>query len=260
MFEGKIARHLANMSKLGSKGLIMVALLFAGACSSDGNLKPTDQLYFPLQVGKYWIYDVEETSILRLNCNDNGETISTYELLVSVTDSFPNPEGGYSYTMLRSTRANSSQAWSSVATWTSKIVKSQIISNESNINYIKLVFPVYDGLQWNGNLLNSEVQMNGLVEDTYKVLATRKPFTTSLGKTFDNTVTVVQNDDQKSILSRDTRNEVYAFNVGLVYKESYLLNYFKDSDERSPNFICYAKNRTQQGFILKQTLKEFGKN
>jgi phosphotransferase system IIA component len=255
MFERKLASHLTNKSTLVSKRLMIIGLIIACACGSENNVTPSDQLYFPLQVGKYWIYDVEETSILRLNCNDNGEINSKYELLVSVTDSFPNPEGGYSYKMLRSTRITSSQVWNPVATWTSKIVKSQAINNESNVPYVKLIFPVFDGLQWNGNLFNNETQLNGKVEDQYKLTLTDQPFTSTKGQAFEQTVTVIQNDEQKNILYRDTRSEVYAFNVGLVYKESYLLTYFSNSQ-----LPCYAQNKTQQGFIYKQTLKEFGKN
>jgi hypothetical protein len=142
-----------------------------------------------------------------------------------------------------------------VATWTSKIVKSQAINNESNVPYVKLIFPVFDGLQWNGNLFNNETQLNGKVEDQYKLTLTDQPFTSTKGQTFEQTVTVIQNDEQKNILYRDTRSEVYAFNVGLVYKESYLLTYFSNSQ-----LPCYAQNKTQQGSIYKQTLKEFGKN
>jgi hypothetical protein len=262
MFDGKKMSKMQECffngySSCISLGRILVSILMIifYACSSTDSVKPSDERYFPLTVGAFWVYDVEETSILRTACSDNGETISKYELRLLVVDSFPNSEQGIAYSIQRSTRLNASQPWQPEATWTSKISKSQAINNESNISYIKLVFPFFEGQQWNGNLLNAEQQLNGLVEDAYKITLARKSYTTSLGKSFDKTVTVLQSDEQKNILYRDTRSEVYAFDVGLVYKESYLLEYFANSQ-----LPCYAQNRTQQGSILKQTLKEWGRN
>jgi hypothetical protein len=65
---------------------------------------------------------------------------------------------------------------------------------------------------------------------------------------------VVQNDEQSNIIYRDSRLEVYADQVGLVYKESYLLNYFANSQ-----LPCFAQKRTQQGTTYKQSLKEFSR-
>ncbi|MFM7857069.1 MAG: hypothetical protein ACKO96_35375, partial [Flammeovirgaceae bacterium] len=45
------------------------ALFFSCATYSD---KPSDELYFPLRVGTYWVYDVEEMTTSRLTCTDNG--------------------------------------------------------------------------------------------------------------------------------------------------------------------------------------------
>lgn len=247
--------HACNGSKPVNQISFSILMIALYACSSTDSVKPSDERYFPLKVGMFWVYDIEETSILRTTCTDNGETVSKYELRVLVIDSFPNSDQGITYSIQRSTRLNPSQPWQPVATWTSLIDKSQAINNESNIHYIKLVFPIFDGLQWNGNLLNTEQQLNGSVEDTYQMAQTGKPYTTLLGKSFDKTVTVIQNDEQKNILYRDTRSEVYALDVGLVYKESYLLKYFANSQ-----LPCYAQSKTQQGSILKQTLKEFGKN
>ncbi|MFM8911339.1 MAG: hypothetical protein ACKOE6_00270 [Flammeovirgaceae bacterium] len=243
------------------RGVALVFTFFAlGAlcfsCGSEG-VRPSDDSYFPLQLGAYWIYDVEETNTLRVACTDNGETLTKYELKVEVTDSFPNTEseGGYSYVLTRSMRANANQSWQPFSTWTSKRLNSRVVNNEGNISYLKFVFPLYESQVWNGNLFNNEQQLNGKVEDEYKATQVGKPFSLTNGQSFQKTVTVVQNDEQKNILYRDSRQEVYAWNVGLVYKESYLLKYFANSQ-----LPCYAQNRTQQGTIWKQTLKEVGRN
>ncbi len=226
------------------------------SCGPDA-ARPPDDFYSPLRVGAYWIYDVEETNTLRIACTDNGETMARYELMVEVTDSFPNAEteGGFSYVVSRAKRTSASQPWQPITTWIIKRMKSQIISNEGNVWFLKLVFPLYENQVWNGNLFNNEQQLNGNVEDEYKATQVGGAYSLASGLSFPKTVRVVQNDEQKNILYRDSRLEVYAWNVGLVYRETYLLKYFANS-----LLPCYAQNRTQQGTIWKQTLKEFGKN
>jgi hypothetical protein len=248
--EKQNAKAVKNIALL----IVVHALYFS--CTTDSE-KPSDELYFPLQVGTYWVYDVEETATSRLTCTDNGESLNRYELKVVVTDSFPNAEteGGYSYILTRYTRSEAAQSWQPIATWTSKRVKSKAVNNESNILYLKLVFPLYEAQMWNGNIYNKELQLNGQIEDEYTAALVGKPYYLANGQMYPNTVTVLQNDEQKNILYRDSRLEVYALNVGLIYKESYLLKYFANSQ-----LPCYGQNRVQQGSIWKQTLKEFGRN
>ncbi|MFN7329362.1 MAG: hypothetical protein ACK5UP_07645 [Bacteroidota bacterium] len=73
MIEGKKSRVMLNRCSI----VVLFATLYTllSSCSTD-QLRPSNDLYFPLSVGVYWIYDVEETNILRLACNDNGETVA----------------------------------------------------------------------------------------------------------------------------------------------------------------------------------------
>jgi hypothetical protein len=229
--------------------LAMLLLVFG--CTTSEN-KPRDTAYFPLKVGSSWIYDVEETTILRAACTDDGVTISKYELRMVVADSFPNTENGFTYLLHRFKRSKSTDEWTELDTWTSKLSGTKIVNNESNINFVKLVIPIADNVVWNGNQFNNKLELNGLNEDEYKATLTGQPYTNSLALTFSKTVSIVQNDQQKNLLYRDSRLEVYAFDVGLVYKESYLLNYFDKAE-----LPCYGTNKTQKGTIYKQSLKEF---
>jgi hypothetical protein len=233
------------------KGYVIVILwLLMASCKQDEPLPKTDSNYFPLKVGSQWIYKVEETTISIASCNDVGTSISNYEARMVVTDSFPNTDKSITYTLQHSVKLTTN--WIPSETWTATVVDNKVIVNEGNIKYVKLAFPISDGLIWNGNLYNNRVELNGLNEDEYKMTLAGKPYTNPTGMSFDKSITVVQNDQQSNLLYRDSRLEVYAFNVGLVYKESYLLTYFSDS--RLP---CYGQNKTQHGRILKQSLKEY---
>jgi hypothetical protein len=226
-----------------------ILLLMLGCTTSDN--MPSDTAYFPLKVGSNWIYDVEETIISRATCTDDGVTISKYELRVIVADSFPNTENGFTYLIHRSKRVKSTDEWAELDTWTSKIAGNKIVNNESNVNFVKLIFPISDNVKWNGNQFNNKLELNGLNEDEYKAILVGQPYTNS-ALTFSKTISVVQNDQQKNLLYRDSRLEVFAFGVGLIYKESYLLNYFDNAQ-----LPCYGTNKTQKGTIYKQTLREF---
>jgi hypothetical protein len=49
-------------------------------CSTSDTPQISDQSYFPLRVGNFWVYQVNQTDFLRLSCNGNGQTIKNYQL------------------------------------------------------------------------------------------------------------------------------------------------------------------------------------
>ncbi len=235
-------------------GIVMAFLGLLGiSCDSDRVEKNVN--YFPFRVGQTWLYDVEETNITRAACTDNGTTTSIYELLVTVVDSVPNTSQGFTYRLKRSKRSKTTDPWIDFETGTAQLIGNKIVVSEGNISYVKLLTPITNDLVWNGNLYNNRQELNGKNEDDYKSTLVNKPYVVeSSGLSFGNSVSVVQNDEQSNIIYRDSRLEVYADQVGLVYKESYLLNYFANSQ-----LPCFAQNRTQQGVIYKQSLREFSK-
>jgi hypothetical protein len=234
-------------------GIVMAFLGLLGiSCDSDTVEKNVN--YFPLRVGQTWLYDIEETNITRAACTDNGTTTLSYQLLVEVMDSIV-ADQGFTYRFKRSKRTNAADPWIDFETWTAQLIGNRIVVSESNISYVKLLAPITNDLVWNGNLYNNRQELNGKNEDDYKSTLVNKPYVVeSSGLSFGNSVSVVQNDEQSNIIYRDSRLEVYADQVGLVYKESYLLNYFANSQ-----LPCFAQKRTQQGVIYKQSLREFSK-
>jgi hypothetical protein len=237
-----------------SQPVLFIALLVwvCFGCGSDSVVPTAD--FFPLRVGQSWVYDVEESNITRAACTDDGVTSTNYELLVTVLDSIPNGDQGFTYTLKRSKRAKATNAWVDFETWTAQVIGNRIVVNESNTPYVKMLTPIANGLVWNGNLYNNRQELNGLNVDDYSSTLVGQPYAIASGLDFDKTVSVVQNDEQSNIIYRDSRLEVYADRVGLVYKETFLLSYFANSQ-----LPCFAQKRTQQGFTYKQSLKEFNR-
>lgn len=228
--------------------------LLISVCSCDSTEEPVpenDAAYFPLKVGAYQIYDVEETQI------DQIHTVKlAYQLHTEVSDSFPNQNGGYVYIITRTKRNNPASSWSPVDTWSARVDDKQVVVNEENIPYVKLSFPFAENKDWNGNMLNN---LGGNEDcgttkescDIYTLENISDRYEINSNLSFDKTVTVAQSDEIDVILGKDVRNEVYALEVGLIYKESTILEYCSTG-------ACAGKQEIIKGFIYKQVINEYG--
>ena len=229
---------------------IALIVLISSCSNQDESIKPKDSDYFPLKVGVYQIYDVEETRIDQVNT-----TKLIYQLRTMVSDSFPNLEGGYTYMITREKRTNSVFPWQPVDVWTARLDARQLVIQEENISYVKLVFPLSNGLIWNGNALNTlggdEKCGSNTFCDNYQLENRNSNFVVNSGLAFAETVTVNQNNNSDVIVSQDVRKEVYARSVGLIYKDSRIVEYCTTPD-------CLGKQQIDKGFIVKQVIREYG--
>ena len=215
-------------------------------CSSSDSPQISDQSYFPLRVGNFWIYQINETDILRLTCNGNGVTLKNYQSKELISDSSKNTEGSYTYTIHRYTRPDTTQPWVDLDTWTARTNSNQVIVNEGNIPYVKFIYPLVEKTVWNINSYNNI----GISYDTLRNL--RQPFTLATGEKFQNTFSA-RSDNGEFIIYHDKHMEVYASSIGLVYKESEQLHYFN-----STNDPCYGQRVAKNGSIYIQSLISYG--
>ena len=221
--------------------LCALVVLAAVSCSSDEVLK-TDagMAFYPLQKGRFQVYDVNEIKYTL----SVPETLA-YELKIQVVDSFAVQER-YTYVLYRYKRTAGETDWTYLDTWSSTVDDRQAVQNESNTSFVKLKFPLKEGATWNGNLYN-----NGTAED-YLLQDVGQPQTFNQ-QTFDNCVTVEQSDNEDFVVFLDKRKEVYAKNVGLVYKETTQLHYCTDTNQG-----CLGQQIVNEGIISTQTIKAYG--
>lgn len=232
-------------------GVFGFFLMLIISCSEQEQVEPDLGMdYFPLQVGNYSIYEVEETTILP----SSEETNFSYQLKVTVTDSSVNEKGEVTYIIVREKRANPADSWESIETWAATVIENRVIQNESNIFFVKLIFPPSLNLSWDGNQYNN-LPFDGGIETFYDgndipyyISEIDKSITLSTGFEAENSLTVVQNDYNDVITGIDERKEVYARGVGLVYKE--INQYIKCNGA-----ICTG----DRSFIFIQSLKTHGK-
>lgn len=234
------------------RGLVLF-LMFSTimlACSTIERVEPDSGLdYYPLHVGQYALYQVEETNILF-----STQTKTFYELKVIVNDSIVSDQG-VTYFLIRQKRAKASDSWETLDTWSAQVTKNKIIQNEGNILFVKLTFPLSLNLAWDGNQFNNLADdgnlFTGSKSDQYFISDFNAPASLPSGFETDHALTVIHNDFSDNIVGVDQRKEIYAKGVGLIYKAITQLNYCTGSN-------CLGQQKIDKGVILIQSLKAYG--
>lgn len=200
--------------------------------------------YFPLQAGSYRIFEVVDIQYTI----QHGKDSSFYYIKEVVTDSSTNQMGETSHYIYHYKLQDPSDSWDNglVSVFTVKRSVSNLVVYEENIPYVKLTFPIKSGLTWDGNAFNTQNAMYyhySNVVDMPDMNMNRIDFPL---------IRVVQNDFDDQIIQRDLRSEIYAAGIGLVYKESSILEYCQESE-------CFGQKKVSSGREFRQTLIEYGK-
>jgi len=209
-----------QLQKIIFSGLM---ILLVWACStSDETPNNTGLNYFPLSVGNTWIYDVSEVVYDTLIQDKKLNYQEKHEII----DSYTNDLGESVYVIFISTRSIETAPWTYLKTWSAKIsYLNEIIVNEENEPYLKILLPVSAGRTWKGNKYNNveSIRTNGRV-DNFVI--------NDFGKTFNgyNKTFKVEESDDSNFSYDDIRYSVYAENIGLVYRLSRYIEYCDDND------------------------------
>ena len=173
--------------------------------------------YFPLQVGEFRTYQV--FGVIYNSFNDS--TSFSYFLRESVVDTFKNLEAGLSYKMLREKKQFEMDAWEVDSLWTARMDGNTAVMVENNVPIVKLSFPLRDSVSWDGNRLNDKNPKIFTLVDVHQ------PYQGEFTQ-FENTATVIQQYLPDLIVNWISQKEVYAENIGMVYKENIILIFNQD--------------------------------
>jgi hypothetical protein len=209
---------------------------------SDSKINPianeSDLLYFPMQTGQFRIYEVDEILFTVL-----GSDTSHYELKETVVDSFLNSTNTITYVLNRETRSTSIVPRTFDSVWTARISDNFAVQVENNLSIVKLVFPVKQGLSWNGNELNSRTEKQFIYDLNVSD-------TNLFNNMWSDALKVIQSNVPENLINRDERFEIYAKGVGLIIKNSIDLEYCQKD--------CPATKSIESGRIFEATLKAYG--
>jgi len=172
--------------------------------------------YYPLIQGTFVVYEALEIA------HDAQAIIqhdSTKFFIKTVIDEpLEDLEGDLAYKFIRYWKINLNDEWVVKDVWTTKLKHFRVELMEENQRTVKLIFPVKLDQIWNINSLNSNSELNAQYDEN--TLHASRIFN---DLTFDSTVQINQ-QDFFSLVDHRKKFEVYAKNVGLIYK------FYKDND------------------------------
>jgi len=197
--------------------------------------------YFPVEVGSYRTYHVEA---INYNFSQSPDTIN-YQLKEVFEEEFQDLEGGMSYKLHRYKRMDPNDNWKTDSVWVVRKDLYTVTQIENNVPIIKFSFPVAEEKTWNANALNAKDP------DEYQMIDINKNFILNDTLEFKKTTTVIQEETTDNILFRNIRKEIFAENIGLIYKQATLLNFCADVD-------CLGQDIIETGIDYKQELIGYG--
>ena len=170
--------------------------------------------YLPDDTGRYIIYLVDS-----IHYDDVGGFTDTfqYQLKEKIASTFIDNSGRTALRLERFWKNHidsipyDSINWQGPRVWFANKTSSAFEKVEENVRYLRLVFPMSEGKQWNGNAYNT------LGEKEYEVVSADQTETVN-NLSFDSAVNIKQFENINFIESI-YESEKYARNVGLIYKQ-----------------------------------------
>jgi len=190
--------------------LSLVILFSISSCKKEKTSSAFDMGYdyFPINTGHNVTYQVD--SIFYDGFNAGKSDTFHFKVKELIESQFTDLQNRLAQRIERYRKDNDTTDWYIKDVWFSNRTASAVEKVEENVRFVKLVFAVEDGKKWDGNIYNTQG------EQSYKYTLLNEPYTVN-GRTYDSTVTVIQKDEPTSI-SQDYQVEVYAKNIGLIYK------------------------------------------
>ncbi len=211
--------------------LVLVSVIWISCNKKTEDLSEINKGYkfFPLEIGKYVLYNVDSTY-----WDDFLGSVIVMErcqVRYSVDDTFRDASGRLSYKIVVNARKNASDPFYPSEVIYATPTETTLEYTQKNLTFIKLVFPVDNFVYWNGNSMLPLADPDyseefGGDKWSYNYSKFDKEFDPG-NNLYEHTVTVNQIDEQLNDPDIDSTayayknysKEVYAYNVGLVYKE-----------------------------------------
>ncbi|HTO14397.1 MAG TPA: hypothetical protein VLZ83_01440 [Edaphocola sp.] len=202
------------------------ALLFA-SCTKQTEEPKTDD-YFPLEIGKYILYDVDS-----ITYDDHSRTTyhNNYQMRYEVVDTFRDNEGRLSYAIDVLQRVTSNDTFVGRDVIHVTHTGARLEWTQTNAKIIKMVFPIGASTpSWDG-LTFVEPREPAMAEYNTSVFPWEFKYS-KIGESFDpgnnyfeETVTVTGIDEKTNepgdsvYADRNFYQEIYAKGYGMVFKE-----------------------------------------
>lgn len=237
-------KFLYKLNKLNQLVVTIILYLLVTGCNEtlEPNNSEFGYEYYPMEIGDYRIY---HTVGIRYNLNGSIDT-TKYLVKEIAEEELAYSDGTTRLILGRYSTEIGSVKWQKDSLWAVLVDDTKVVVSEANIDFIKLVFPIKESIEWDGNAFN------GSDDEFYELDDIGKSYTYDT-ISYENTLTVVHKDllDPAKITEDDYRIEVFAANIGLVHKLKIGINYCS---------TCVENGTIEDGFIFEQKLIEIGKD
>ncbi|MCH8330923.1 MAG: hypothetical protein IH946_06020 [Bacteroidetes bacterium] len=226
--------------------LILFTAIFYIACNK---VDPTVDLdfhydYYPVDTGHTLIYDVDSIFYDDFFVPVKIDTV-TYQIKEVIVSTFMDNENRISYRVETFKRYDDDGEWNIEKVFYKNRTATTAERVEDNLRFIKLIFPPKEGTVWKGNAyIVAKDDLKYLKDWEYEIMSEGDPYPVGT-LNFNETVTVEQENELNAI-EQHYGLEVYAKNVGLIYKQ--LINL-----DRKNN----AFGDWESGFILTYTINSY---
>lgn len=249
--------------------LITTAVLLALACNRQTIEPPpfdgSQWNYFPLQLGKYVVFQVDSVVYDPAPTGGTLRDSSTTYVKELVADTLRDNTGALSYAIERYERKTIGDPWTLTNISTASRTGGQAIRTEGNFRFLKLIFPMNIRSNWNGNLwidVDREIEIAG---DRIRPFANWDYGVDSIDLhrnigtfSFDSTLIVTEANYSTTVERRFSRSW-YAKYVGLVAREQWILDsqYCGQNPQPADCQSINWEEKAEKGYILRQTVLEF---
>jgi hypothetical protein len=216
--------------------------------------------YYPLQIGKTLIYDID--TIQFDPQPGNTVKIDTFKWQVKEVfiDTFKGLTGQLTYKIERSERKRgSSDPYDVKKIFTVALADNGVLRTEDNLKFVKMPRFFGEKTTWDGNVYCDQSLVIEVAGErmflfgkkwNYEILSLAKA--EKIGtKDFTDIMTARAQSDTRILTEKRYNLEKYAKGVGLVYKEQHILD-----TQKLDAAIAWEK-KADKGFIVKQTITSF---
>lgn len=215
--------------------------------------------YFPLEIGKYRDYKVDSTTY---DIGPGEEVIirsSTTYVREMISDTITDNIGRPGFKIERFEKLELSDQWTIKDVWMMIRTEEQAESLEENLRFIKMVFPLKEGLVWNGNRFIDETTSISVAGETIEIFKAWEYEVDFVGEAiavnnefFDNALQIKQADNENLIELRFSK-EQYVKDIGLAFKEMRILDTQCITECEGQTW----EEKAEKGFIMTQVLIDY---
>lgn len=212
--------------------------------------------YFPLSIDHWQTYEVDSIVVSDFTNPVSIDTFS-YTIKETIVDTFLDLNEEKNFRIVEKKKYPNS-SWFTNNVFSAKATEFNVQKVENDLRFVKIVFPVLNETSWDGHIfldVQDEATLEYLDTDRYPWEFSYSEVNTAMeigGFSFDSCVIVTQ-INQENLFEKKYSKEIYAKNVGLVFKELIVL------ETQAPPSADSFLDRAENGFILRYTISDYKK-